>query len=1130
MHSPSGLPRDRFARMRRPTIVQSLMAALLLAFSCLWTFEAAHADGGAAPGTAASTVRSARAAAAASAASAAKAASEAAAAALADAIQHYPAASKAPSPFKDAPESGVVEKDAPPDEAAATVTTGGVRLFPRNAQCFPTETRNLFSEVDKVVVGNDPAPRPMDWSDGHSVPKDARSAIMGQNTWMLWGEGNEAFWGWVQENGYGIADFLVLINSKNRDHRFRDDGLINQPGMVRRDKPLDGLGLYIDGPGDDKVFKMHAPDTDIDADTGKPAQRVEEPHDPMHADHKTFFEVGDQAFYDKAISQLGDDGVDPFVYGYPSGIVGLRLWPNPDFFGKSDAAKSARAYWNSKVVSDAGARYYSTDPKDAEFHADPQLIRPFRVSMACAFCHIGPHPLAPAAQLTPESLEHLDWGSMSSMIGNQYWLPSTAFSSLKTPDSFLWQFVASQQPGTIDTSLVATDHINNPNTINAIFEVNARLTRAAENPPEDQSKNNLMLRGIEDTPLFTLDPRHTPRVLLDGADSIGIEGALLRVYLNIGAYSEQWRLIQNTIVGFTAQRPFDIATIRAKSVYWNTTERYRVGELEKFFTYVTKSGATVSQAMSLASTEEGRQRIKDVSANIDGGRDVFIQNCAICHSSKQPQSMQLTFSRDWRTAMADSPNKLTLPMDFPDWDAFKLSKPYLDYVENLRGYIKAQTSEGQDFFKNNYLSTDVRVPITLVGTNSQRAVGTNGMSGQVWDNFSSDTYKSLPAVGLVHFFNPFKQTSAVDRWGNNDVYAPPGGGPGYYRPASLVSLWATAPYLHNNTLGIYNRDPSVKGRLEAYDDAIDKLLTNSRRAVSGTFANGAPARVNFYPDKAREDFCHDKPADQSLTCSALRGDFRQSFAAAGVAGQTGFRDIGFIYRTTKDSYIDFGAKFIHPLITGILGPFWTSFLFLYVWVLLALIAVVLIFVGKPRLAGGLLALLAAVLAALLRGSGIDTIYFWLWLIPVVLVGLAVAFFWFPDARKAARAFFAASAVVFALVGGCATAFLDGHVTAINFGPIPRGTPVNLLMNIDPDAPTVDLLNAVAGLTRGVLRVRRDDPHDGSFQALAEFQQEAGPALLKASKCPDFVLDRGHWFGEALTDEQKQQLKAFLQTL
>jgi len=36
--------------------------------------------------------------------------------------------------------------------------------------------------------------------------------------------------------------------------------------------------------------------------------------------------------------------------------------------------------------------------------------------------------------------------------------------------------------------------------------------------------------------------------------------------------------------------------------------------------------------------------------------------------------------------------------------------------------------------------------------------------------------------------------------------------------------------------------------------------------------------------------------------------------------------------------------------------------------------------------------------------------------------------------------------------------------------------------------------------------------------------------LKVSKCPDFVLDRGHWFAEGLSDEQKQQLKEFLKTL
>ena len=36
------------------------------------------------------------------------------------------------------------------------------------------------------------------------------------------------------------------------------------------------------------------------------------------------------------------------------------------------------------------------------------------------------------------------------------------------------------------------------------------------------------------------NPRYVPRILFDGADSIGAWGALARVYLNIGTYHEQW--------------------------------------------------------------------------------------------------------------------------------------------------------------------------------------------------------------------------------------------------------------------------------------------------------------------------------------------------------------------------------------------------------------------------------------------------------------------------------------------------------------------------------------------------------------------------------------------------------------
>jgi hypothetical protein len=45
----------------------------------------------------------------------------------------------------------------------------------------------------------------------------------------------------------------------------------------------------------------------------------------------------------------------------------------------------------------------------------------------------------------------------------------------------------------------------------------------------------------------------------------------------------------------------------------------------------------------------------------------------------------------------------------------------------------------------------------------------------------------------------------------------------------LVSLWASAPFLHNNSVGDFTNDPSVAGRMRAFNDAIEKLLWPAKR-------------------------------------------------------------------------------------------------------------------------------------------------------------------------------------------------------------------------------------------------------------------------------------------------------------
>src|SRR5690606_13569490 len=101
--------------------------------------------------------------------------------------------------------------------------------------------------------------------------------IKGRNTWNLWTGGNEQFWDRMARESFGLIDLLKTIDSRQRDRRFAEFGLINQPGMRRASQP-DEYGLWID--------------------------EVVEPEPAA---------------------------IDPAVYGRPTGILGFRLFPNPDF-------------------------------------------------------------------------------------------------------------------------------------------------------------------------------------------------------------------------------------------------------------------------------------------------------------------------------------------------------------------------------------------------------------------------------------------------------------------------------------------------------------------------------------------------------------------------------------------------------------------------------------------------------------------------------------------------------------------------------------------------------------------------------------------------------------------------------
>jgi hypothetical protein len=356
--------------------------------------------------------------------------------------------------------------------------------------------------------------------------------------------------------------------------------------------------------------------------------------------------------------------------------------------------------------------------------------------------------------------------------------------------------------------------------------------------------------------------------------------------------------------------------------------------------------------------------------------------------------------------------------------------------------------EHPDFWRYNFLSTDFRVPVNYVGTNSARAMATNAINGHMWEDFSSKTFRSMKSIGSVSYFNPFT--------GRDELYTPRhrvtgdapagGGGPGFYRPASLMSVWATAPLLHNNSLGHFNNDPSVKGRLEAYDDAIHKLLYPERRLQHSDYAT--PAQL-----------AHDH---------------------------------GLIWRTPCETYLDVGGtdvpRFLRRLpLPAALLEWAKQFTLMGPWrpvpsIALFVVAFAILMAARGR-------------ARLLRWARYGAY-------GLILVALLVGF----------------------------VAYLDtGGFGDLRIGPIPTGTPVNLLANVNPDAPPGQIKAAVRDTFDGINEIQSRHLEGADKERV--LNTKVAPALLSVSKCPDFVMDKGHsfpWFAD-MTPEDKEALIELLKT-
>jgi len=780
--------------------------------------------------------------------------------------------------------------------ARAQAVIDEARQAARSAQSFPAADENYFRAMD----------------GGIALSTDE---VKGRNMWIVWTGGNDRFWDELTNLTFGNFDLLKILSSYpglkySRDNRWNYFGLVNEPCLSKATGPNpQRYGLWLD---------------------------IRDPNCPADP-----FENAEK-YPGVAIGARGKNIPAGSYYGYPTGIVGMRLFPNPDF--DEAAAKELNA-----------ERFYN----DPDYYLSKELVRPYRVGIACGFCHVGPNPEKP-----PSNPEAPQWENLSSAVGAQYFWVDRIFAWNADQSTFFFQFLHTARPGSLDTSLVSSDNINNPRTMNAVYNLSARLQAAKRWGHETLGPDNLANKQFNDFlnqgPLtqFFQPPNAvwTPHVLKDGADSVGALGALNRVYLNIGLFSEEWLRHFNPILGGKPVTPIEITTARANSPYWDATEL----QTPAMALFLLKA----SYPHKLKNAPGGAAYLNDPLETVNQGKLVFADNCASCHSSKAPQPPAAT-----NPAACIGSGYLDCWNRYWEWTRSS------DFKQQMRQIVNAD-----DFLDNNFMSNDMRVPVTLLQTNACSPLATNAIAGNIWDNFSSASYKELPSVGAITVYNPFT--------GAPQQFQMASGGRGYTRVPSLVSVWSTAPFLLNNSVGRFNPSPSVEARMASFDDSITKML---------------------WPEKREKD--------------AVLGD----------------KIPGVIDRTNVTSWLRIPTGYLPDLLKDTQD-------------VLQLLA--------PKL------------------------------------------------------------------------FKEG---GLEIGPIPAGTPIDLLANFDPlpQSPSLRerLLHdkAVVEVVVQLVRDLKALPPDATDDQARRVFANVGERLFALSKCPDYVVNRGHYFGSNLGDADKRALIALLKT-
>jgi hypothetical protein len=469
-----------------------------------------------------------------------------------------------------------------------------------------------------------------------------------------------------------------------------------------------------------------------------------------------------------------------------------------------------RKYLADPVRDEAGTIVF--DPATSPYRED-ELRKNLRYVLGgpCVQCHVAFDPTHP-----PKDPNAPAWENIHATIGNQYTTQPLQYVMGVPEDNFVRQVLAhGHRTGTIDTSVVASDFQHNPGTQNNIM---------------DFFNKRVFEHDMKHPVTGEVTKAKTLAVLKGGEDSVGEHLALIRVYINIGTCTEECWVPKfpkpGTFFGEQSrQRPFSINECYQACEAWNHAD----AKMPDLAAYLITGGPTYLMKAKDVDGTPGSAFI-DLK-KVPAGRKVFARECAGCHSSKfAPDSVRAdkeALARFYEGHVFGSEQYWQHEFEEAERNSKEFKARHL--VADARGRLRPRQFASDDIFGQDWLANDEPVAFGVIGTNMCRALHDNHSTGHIWEEFSSETYKQRAPAGTVkNVVNRMFPLVGGKQWGGEREIA---GGSGYLRNFSLLSAWATAPFLHNNAIGELTHLPdgsidyTVRGRITQFHTALDELLT-----------------------------------------------------------------------------------------------------------------------------------------------------------------------------------------------------------------------------------------------------------------------------------------------------------------